>query len=1351
MRIGQQYPKKSEAYKRSQLLHLAVKSTPLILLFSLLIVIARSSVFAQTPPGGFTSRTISSQWNQAVGLCFNSDGSQMFVWERTGKVYVVENNQKKIFVDISEEVGSYGDLGLLGFALHPNFESNGYFYLLYNVDRHYLTKFGTSAYSSTTNENNATIGRLTRYTASRSESGYQVNVSSRKILIGATKTTGIPSVQNIHGVGSLVFGRDGTLLISAGDAASNNPGINNETYIALAKSDGIITPEENVGAFRAQLLESYNGKILRVDPETGNGISSNPFFEPGNPYSIRSKVYALGLRNPFRLVLKPGTGSTNPTDGNPGILYAGDVGHQTYEEVDIITRPGMNFGWPIYEGLTLHPSYPDIKIPNYHAPNPLYGINGCNQPYFNFQDLIKQENASGSASFTNPCNTSQAIPSSIKTFVHSRPIIDWKHDNAGPSRTGTFNGQTATVTDIGAADSPVSGSQFGGNSSTAGLFYTHDDFPDIYKDKFFFGDYVGGWIRSITVNSSEKPVAVTNFINSGAIVVCMAINPTQNGIYYVNYPSEIRRVTYNSVNNEPNAVASADKLNGTSPLTVQFTGNKSTDPEGQTLTYAWNFGDGTTSTEANPSHTFTSDTPIKYTVTLTVTDTQGATDNATLTISINNNTPPQVTITSPVNNTQYPLTGETTYNLRATVTDLEQSSTSLAYRWQTILHHGDHEHAEPFDTNPETTTTLDPVGCDGDTYYYRVILTVTDDDGLTGQDEVRLYPNCNTAGQRVTSYELINADTDAEIESLHDGSIVDLAELGTKNINIRAVTFPATVGSVILNLTGKQSHNQTESSAPYALFGRNGNDYNAWAPATGNYNLTAKPYSGENGSGTVGTELSINFSIVNGTSSQTLVEYYLVNADTERDIQLVTNGATINLAALPTKNLNVRATTNPSVVGSVVFKVSGQQTLTRTENTAPYAVFGESNGNYTAWVPAVGNYTILGTPYSGSNSSGTVGSPLSVSFSVINQPSSTSYSLTVNASNGTVTKNPNQTSYDNGTNVTLTATPAVGYQFSGWSGNATGTTNPLIVNMNSNKNITANFTPASTFYTLTVNTSGNGTVSKSPNQTSYASGSTVTLTATPASGYQFSGWSGAATGSTNPLVVTMNGNKNVTATFTQSSGGQQVVSFTLINASNEQPIRNLVNNDVINIATLKTLNIRANTNPAKVGSVKMALTGPQTKNTTETGAPYALFGDVSGNYNSWTPAVGSYTLTATPSSAGGSGTVGAALVITFSVVNQSFALASASNLTEAELANDGLRVNYFPNPFTQELTLQLQNNKQAFLPIKLVDLYGRVLLINEATKVKQTITIGKEVCPGVYILIIGNGRKAKRYKVIKTS
>ena len=142
------------------------------------------------------------------------------------------------------------------------------------------------------------------------------------------------------------------------------------------------------------------------------------------------------------------------------------------------------------------------------------------------------------------------------------------------------------------------------------------------------------------------------------------------------------------------------------------------------------------------------------------------------------------------------------------------------------------------------------------------------------------------------------------------------------------------------------------------------------------------------------------------------------------------------------------------------------------------------------------------------------------------------YTLTVNAVNGTVSKAPDQATYNHGSNVVLTATPAAGYVFSSWTGDATGTTNPLTVNMTSNKNITANFTaiPVNS-YTLTVN-AVNGSVAKVADQPTYTSGSTVVLTATPATGYTFSSWSGDATGSVNPLTVTMNANKNITANFT---------------------------------------------------------------------------------------------------------------------------------------------------------------------------------------------------------------------------
>jgi uncharacterized repeat protein (TIGR02543 family) len=139
------------------------------------------------------------------------------------------------------------------------------------------------------------------------------------------------------------------------------------------------------------------------------------------------------------------------------------------------------------------------------------------------------------------------------------------------------------------------------------------------------------------------------------------------------------------------------------------------------------------------------------------------------------------------------------------------------------------------------------------------------------------------------------------------------------------------------------------------------------------------------------------------------------------------------------------------------------------------------------------------------------------------------YSLTTNATNGVAAANPAQAAYNSGSSVQLTATPNTGYVFTGWSGDASGSANPLTVVMNGNKNITANF--AATAFTLNV-TAVNGTVAKNPNSATYNSGSVVQLTATPNTGYAFTGWSGDATGNTNPLNVTMNANKNITASFT---------------------------------------------------------------------------------------------------------------------------------------------------------------------------------------------------------------------------
>jgi hypothetical protein len=116
-----------------------------------------------------------------------------------------------------------------------------------------------------------------------------------------------------------------------------------------------------------------------------------------------------------------------------------------------------------------------------------------------------------------------------------------------------------------------------------------------------------------------------------------------------------------------------------------------------------------------------------------------------------------------------------------------------------------------------------------------------------------------------------------------------------------------------------------------------------------------------------------------------VVSYTLVNADTDTDIQPLTNGATLNLATLPTRNLNVRANTSPATVGSVVFALTGAQTHNQTETNAPYSLWGDTSGNYAPWTPVAGSYTLKATPFSASGGGGSAGTPLTISFSVVNQ------------------------------------------------------------------------------------------------------------------------------------------------------------------------------------------------------------------------------------------------------------------------------------------------------------------------------------------------------------------------------
>ncbi len=701
---------------------------------------------AQSVPAGFNDAVVVSGFNEPVGFTFDDNG-RLYVWEKAGKVWIVENGVRRPtpLIDISPEVGNWRDHGCLGFALDPQFLANGRIYLFYAVDRHYLMNFGTPAYNPAANEYyNATIMRLARYTAIGPDFN-TVDPASRKVLIGETKATGVALTHESHSTGSLVFATDGTLMVSTGDAASYSAvdvGSDPQTYFAQALADSILKPKENIGALRSQLVDCLNGKLLRIDPATGDGVPSNPFYDASDPRAPRSRVWALGFRNPYRFTKRPGTGSTNPALGDPGVFYVGDVGLSSYEEMDVCDMAGMNFGWPLFEGMEQQGGYWPARVPNLDAPNPLYGQGGCTKAYFDFQDLVVQETLTHPSGLPNPCASGQMIPPNVRTFTHSRPVIDWVHGNR--SRCSAFNGQLAVHFDLDDPNSPVPGPRFGGNASVGAAFVAGTGWPQGYQGSYFIADYASAWIRRVTMDHHDKAMQVYNFATNMGAIVCLKEGP-DGALWYVRYETgQIRKVApLGFTNLPPVAVVGQSVLYGTTPLTVQFTGSNSTDPENGPLSYLWDFGDGTTSTAADPQHTFTAPpgVPMAFTVQLTVRDDQNQPNSTTLLVNVNN-TPPNVQITSFPNGQLYPVGVDTVFTLAASVSDAESPNGQLTYAWQTVLHHNIHVHPEPIDNAVSTTTLISGVGCYDDPFHYEVHLTVTDPGGLSTTVTHQLLPDC---------------------------------------------------------------------------------------------------------------------------------------------------------------------------------------------------------------------------------------------------------------------------------------------------------------------------------------------------------------------------------------------------------------------------------------------------------------------------------------------------------------------------------------------------------------------------------------------------------------------------------
>jgi hypothetical protein len=188
---------------------------------------------------------------------------------------------------------------------------------------------------------------------------------------------------------------------------------------------------------------------------------------------------------------KPGTGSANTASGDPGTFYVGDVGWNTWEEVDVVRTPGANYGWPCFEGPGAAPAYPSAS-PSHH---------GC-------------------GTLSTPQNPAPA----------SGPLVTFNHQQASLSTPpGTRGGVVA-----------------------GGVFHDGPGYPAPYQGGYFFGDYTRNWIKVLKTDADDQVVALLDFATAADGPVSFATDPVSGDLYYVAiYTGEVRRIRYTGVTAVP--------------------------------------------------------------------------------------------------------------------------------------------------------------------------------------------------------------------------------------------------------------------------------------------------------------------------------------------------------------------------------------------------------------------------------------------------------------------------------------------------------------------------------------------------------------------------------------------------------------------------------------------------------------------------------------------------------------------------------------------------------------------------------------------------------------------------------
>ncbi|MFD7715190.1 PQQ-dependent sugar dehydrogenase [Streptomyces sp. NPDC059814] len=539
-------------------------------------------------------------------------------------------------------VYTHDEEGLQGVAADPDFATNRYLYLYYSPTLN--TPAGDAPVNGTAADFEPWKGHLnlSRFTL---RTDGTLDTASEKVVLEVPNDRG----QCCHVGGDIDFDAAGNLYLTTGD--DTNP-FESAGYAPIDERT------ERNPQFDAQRssgnTNDLRGKLLRIKPTAAGGytVPAGNLFAPGTERT-RPEIYAMGFRNPFRMSVDKPTGTVYIGDYGPdaGTTDA-NRGPSGQVEFDRVTAPG-NFGWPYCTGTnTASETYNEYTFPS--------GPSGA-----------KYDCAGGPAnnSFRN-------------TGRPTLPAV-----------------QPAWIRYAGDAGSPP---EFGGGSESpmAGPVYHYDadldsavKFPASLDGRFFAAEYGRKWIKPIEVKADGSPGTIDSFPWTGTQVMDSAFGP-DGALYVLDYGTgsdnqALYRVEYLAGSNRsPVAKAAADRASGPTPLDVAFSSAGSADPEGGALSYAWDFGDGATSTDANPHHTYT--TAGTFNPTLKVTDPEGLTGTASLVVTAGN-TAPTVTLTTPADGALFSFGDSVPFTV--TVTDPEDGTVDCAKVKVTyLLGHDSHRH-----------------------------------------------------------------------------------------------------------------------------------------------------------------------------------------------------------------------------------------------------------------------------------------------------------------------------------------------------------------------------------------------------------------------------------------------------------------------------------------------------------------------------------------------------------------------------------------------------------------------------------------------------------------------------------